>query len=51
LETIKQKLANNRLKTPLFDTKLYTKHLEAAYTAMYERFQSGLEPDHIIMPG
>jgi protein O-GlcNAc transferase len=51
LETIKQKLANNRLKTPLFDTKLYTKHLEAAYTAMYERFQSGLEPDHIIMHG
>jgi predicted O-linked N-acetylglucosamine transferase (SPINDLY family) len=28
---IKLKLANNRLTTPLFDTKLYTRHIEAAY--------------------
>ena len=50
LATIKRKLAQNRLTTPLFDTKLFTKHLEAAYTAMYERHQAGLAPDHIVVP-
>ena len=34
----------------LFDTKLFTKHIEAAYTAMYERYQAGLAPDHILIP-
>ncbi len=44
---IKQKLAANRLTTPLFDTGLFTGHLEAAYIAMYERYLAGLAPDHI----
>ena len=47
LADIKHKLAENRLTTPLFDTKLFTKHIEAAYTTMYERYQAGLAPDHI----
>ena len=47
---IRQKLANNRLTTPLFDTKLITRHIEAGYTAMYERYQAGLPPDHIYVP-
>jgi protein O-GlcNAc transferase len=50
LAVIKRKLAENRLTTPLFDTKLFTKHIEAAYTAMYERHQAGLAPDHISIP-
>jgi protein O-GlcNAc transferase len=50
LALIKRKLATNRLTTPLFDTKLYTKHIEAAYTVMYERHQAGLAPDHIVSP-
>jgi protein O-GlcNAc transferase len=50
LASIKRKLAENRLTTPLFDTKLFTKHIEAAYTAMHERHQAGLPPDHIIIP-
>src|SRR5258706_9133423 len=50
LATIKRKLAQNRLTTPLFDTKHFTKHLEAAYTAMYERHQAGFAPDHIVVP-
>ena len=49
LAVIKRKLAENRLATPLFDTKLFTKHIEAAYTAMYERYQAGLPPDHIVI--
>ena len=50
LARIKRKLADNRLTTPLFDTKLFTKHIEAAYTAMYKRHKAGLAPDHIIIP-
>src|SRR5208337_4939606 len=47
LAEIKQKLAKNRLATPLFDTKLFTKHIEAAYTTMYERYHADLPPSHI----
>lgn len=47
IESIKQKLANNRLTTPLFDIEYFTKHIESAYTQMYERYQAGLEHDHI----
>jgi predicted O-linked N-acetylglucosamine transferase (SPINDLY family) len=47
LAEIKLRLANNRLTTPLFDTPLFTKNLEAAYIKMYERYHEGLEPEHI----
>jgi protein O-GlcNAc transferase len=50
LAAIKHKLAENRLTTPLFDTKLFTKHIEAAFSAMYERYHAELPPDHIIVP-
>ena len=44
LAVIRHRLAANRLTTPLFDAKLFTRHIEAAYTAMYERHQAGLAP-------
>ena len=47
LLNIREKLNKNRLTTRLFDTPLFTEHLEAAYEAMYRRFQAGLPPDHI----
>jgi predicted O-linked N-acetylglucosamine transferase (SPINDLY family) len=47
LADIKLKLAKNRLTTPLFDTPLFTKHIEAAYIQMYERYQNDLKPDHL----
>ena len=47
LADIKLKLAHTRLTTPLFDTPLFTKNLESAYTKMYERYQNDLVPDHI----
>jgi protein O-GlcNAc transferase len=50
LQIIKTELAENRLRAPLFDTALYTKHIETAYRAMYERYQAGLPPDHIVVP-
>ena len=47
LSALKVKLSKNRLTTPLFDTKLYTKHFEAALIEAYERYQSDLPPAHI----
>ena len=47
LTTIKRKLANNRLTTPLFDTQRFTKHIEAAYCAMHDRHKANLPPDNI----
>ena len=50
LANIRRKLEANRLTAPLFDTKRLTRHIEAAYAAMYERHQAGLPPDHIVVP-
>jgi predicted O-linked N-acetylglucosamine transferase (SPINDLY family) len=47
LTAVKDKLAGNRLTTSLFDTTLFTRHLETAYSVMYERYRAGLAPDHI----
>lgn len=49
LGKIRQKLANNRLVTPLFDTERFTKNLEAAYRAVWSRHQAGMAPDHIFV--
>jgi predicted O-linked N-acetylglucosamine transferase (SPINDLY family) len=49
LQDIKSKLAANRLTAPLFDIASYTRAIEAAYATMYERHQSGLQPDHIYI--
>jgi protein O-GlcNAc transferase len=32
---------------PLYDTPMFTRHLESAYSMMYDRYQQGLGPDHI----
>jgi len=49
LAAIKQKLQENRNITPLFDTPLFTKNLEAAYIKMMERYQADLQPDHVFV--
>ena len=49
LLNIKQRLSHNRLTTPLFDTPMFTKHLEMAYTKMMERYQADLQPDHLLV--
>jgi predicted O-linked N-acetylglucosamine transferase (SPINDLY family) len=49
LKAIKEKLASNLTSAPLYNTKLFTKNLESAYTTMYQRHQKGLEPDHIYV--
>jgi protein O-GlcNAc transferase len=47
LAEIRTNLAANRTKMPLFDTSLFTRHMEAAFVAMHERHQAGLPPDDI----
>jgi predicted O-linked N-acetylglucosamine transferase (SPINDLY family) len=42
-----QRVKENRLSAALFDIRAFTRHLEAAYGAMYERYQAGLAPEHI----
>jgi predicted O-linked N-acetylglucosamine transferase (SPINDLY family) len=51
LRHIKNRLADNRLKMPLFDTGLYTRHLEAGYSMIYERYHAGLPAEHIHVAG
>lgn len=46
---LKKKLAENRLTKPLFNTKLFTRNLELAYTKAHERAELGLAPDHIYL--
>ena len=55
LASIKAKLVRNRATEPLFDTGRFTRNLEAAYLAMWERHQSGQPPapmsiDDVIAP-
>jgi len=50
LASVKDKLARNRLTMPLFDTALFTEHLQAAFVAMLERQRNGLMPDHLHIP-
>ena len=47
LAALKQRLAERRLSSPLFDTHLFARHLEAAYAAIAARAQAGLSPAHI----
>jgi len=49
LASIKAKLAGNREISPLFDTARFTRHIEAAYIAMWERYQKGEGPKHLTI--
>ena len=49
LKAIKEKLVTNLPTAPLYDTPLFTRHLESAYQEMYLRYQKGLAPDHIVV--
>ncbi len=50
LAAIKDRLAQNRLAQPLFQTDLYARHLEKAFEMMVERQRQGLPPDHLVVP-
>jgi predicted O-linked N-acetylglucosamine transferase (SPINDLY family) len=46
LKRIQEKLARNRLTTPLLNTALFTKYLEMGFEAVMDRYCKGLPPDH-----
>ncbi|MEP7173048.1 MAG: tetratricopeptide repeat protein [Aestuariivirga sp.] len=47
LADIRDKLKANRHTTRLFDSRRFTRSIEAAYSAMFERYANDLPPDHI----
>ena len=49
LNTIKEKLIKNLPTAALYDTQLFVRHLESAYLSMHDRYQKGLNPDHIYV--
>jgi predicted O-linked N-acetylglucosamine transferase (SPINDLY family) len=49
LAKIKSKLEANRLTQPLFDSAMYTRHLETGYQMAYDRYFTGNSPDTIIV--
>jgi predicted O-linked N-acetylglucosamine transferase (SPINDLY family) len=49
LVDIRRKLAVQRLTAPLFDTPRYARHLEAAYTGIYERYQADAPTQHLYV--
>jgi predicted O-linked N-acetylglucosamine transferase (SPINDLY family) len=44
LAAVKARLVRNRDTYPLFDTARFTRHLETAFTTIYDRLQQGLPP-------
>jgi predicted O-linked N-acetylglucosamine transferase (SPINDLY family) len=46
-QEVSKRLQRNRTTSPLFDLPSFTKHLQAAYSGMYERYQAALPPDRI----
>jgi predicted O-linked N-acetylglucosamine transferase (SPINDLY family) len=49
LNEIKNKLAQNRLTSTLFNGQIFSRHVEAAFTEMYQCYVSGQAPDHITI--
>jgi predicted O-linked N-acetylglucosamine transferase (SPINDLY family) len=44
LQAFRDRLAANRLTHPLFDSDRYRRHIEAAYTTMWDIWQQGERP-------
>lgn len=50
LTSLKNDLSDKRINSPLFDSNLFTKHLENGYQQAYQRYYSGKETDAIFVP-
>ena len=50
LSGIRNRLAQNRLTAPLFDSDRFCRHLEHAYQEMWERWQRGEPPRSFAVP-
>ena len=49
LAELRQKIIAKQTTAPLFDTELYTRHLEAGYQQAYGRYLQGKDPADIIV--
>lgn len=49
LQQIKEKLASNRMSTPLFNGKLFTEGLEEAFIKIHQRYQMKLPPENLYL--
>jgi len=49
LATLRQKLAENRMTTPLFDSRRFTRNIENAYEQMWELHRMGKKPQPIVV--
>jgi predicted O-linked N-acetylglucosamine transferase (SPINDLY family) len=50
LDSLRRRLREVRGETPVFDTEVFTRHLEEAYRSMWQRARMGLGPDAISVP-
>jgi predicted O-linked N-acetylglucosamine transferase (SPINDLY family) len=46
---LRHRLQRNLQTTPLFNTQKFTRQLESAYSAIYQRSQAGLAPEHLTL--
>lgn len=46
LAELRQRISDNRLSMPLFDSERFTRHLERAYDEMAARSRQAMAPDH-----
>jgi protein O-GlcNAc transferase len=49
LSAIRERLAQHRSTTPLFDTRGSAQDIEAAFRIMWERHKAGLDPQHFTV--
>lgn len=49
LNSLKNQLNTNKYTSPLFNTALFTSHLETAYTEIHRRYSDGKQPSHIYI--
>jgi FkbM family methyltransferase len=47
LSAIRSRLESSVASSPLFNGKLFARHIEAAYVAMFARHQAGAAPEHL----
>lgn len=50
LSHIRQKLADARCSSPVFEPRAFARDLEGTFTAMYERYCGDLPPEHLYPP-
>ena len=50
LKTLREKLHQNKLTSPLFDTPLWTRHFEASLWAVWKRHAAGMPPEEMVIP-